>query len=208
MYVLLRMPMYKFIILFFFSLQFAQAQLSKTDIFNPKLDSLLFEEDYWETELTDMTDLNSVVQYIHSDPFRAYFIANIPAGNPLMRDISVNSFYGARNHPIHNVVKFHRGIDLAGKLGEKVVSSGNGYVLETGFKADLGNYIKIRHKYGFEAIYGHLSKVNVKKGQLVTKNQVIGKVGATGKVTGPHLHYTLKKNEGYLDPFDFLFMSF
>jgi murein DD-endopeptidase MepM/ murein hydrolase activator NlpD len=105
-------------------------------------------------------------------------------------------------------MKFHRGIDLQGIDGEQVIASGNGKVIDTGFREDLGNFIKIKHKYGFESVYGHLSKIKIKKGQLVTKGQVIGRVGSTGKVTGPHLHYTLKKNETYLDPFDFLFMSF
>ena len=165
-------------------------------------------EDYWETELSPLRELNSIVRYIFQDPFNYLFIDNIPGGNPLERDISVNSHYGTRVHPIHGVYKFHRGIDLQGTLGEAVVASGHGKVIATGFKADLGNYIKIQHKYGFESIYGHLSKISIKKGQIVKKYQRIGLVGATGKVTGPHLHYTLKKNETYLDPFDFLYMNF
>lgn len=165
-------------------------------------------DDHWEKELSPMTDLGEVVSYIHNDPFRSLFIRDIPAGNPLEREIEVNSFFGARKHPIHKVLKFHRGIDLGGKTGEYVVSSGNGVVTETGFQEDLGYFVKIRHKYGFESIYGHLSKISVKKGLEVQKNTRIGKVGATGKVTGPHLHYTLKKNGQYVDPFEFLFMKF
>ncbi|MCD8539840.1 MAG: M23 family metallopeptidase [Leadbetterella sp.] len=165
-------------------------------------------DDYWEKELSPMTDLGEVVNYIHNDPFKHLFIHLIPAGNPLEREIEVNSFYGARKHPVHKVLKFHRGIDLEGKTGEYVISSGNGVVSEAGFQEDLGYFVKIRHKYGFESIYGHLSRISVKKGQEVHKNNRIGKVGASGKVTGPHLHYTLKKNGEYLDPFDFLFMKF
>lgn len=165
-------------------------------------------DDYWEKELSPMTDLGEVVSYIHNDPFRSLFIHHVPAGNPLERDIEVNSFYGARKHPIHKVLKFHRGIDLEGKTGEYVISSGNGVVTETGFLEDLGYFVKVRHKYGFESIYGHLSRIIVKKGQEIQKNTRIGRVGASGKVTGPHLHYTLKKNGEYLDPFDFLFMKF
>jgi murein DD-endopeptidase MepM/ murein hydrolase activator NlpD len=177
--------------------------------FNDKsADSTFKIEDYWEVELAPLSDLNQVVSYIHNDPFNYLFIENIPGGNPLERDIAVNSHYGARKHPVHKVLKFHRGIDLAGKNGEFVVASGKGVVIDTGFQADLGNYVKVKHKYGFESIYGHLSKITVKKGQEVLKDMRIGKVGSTGKVTGPHLHYTLKKNGEYLDPFDFLFMKF
>lgn len=193
-----------FLFLFFINISFAQLS-TKTKV---EIDSTLAFEDYWEEELTPLTELNEVVSFIHNDPFNFIFIDNIPSGNPLAREISVNSFYGARLHPIHKILKFHRGIDLQGINGEKAIASGNGKIIETGFKEDLGNYIKIQHNYGFESIYGHLSKIIVKKGQKVVKGQLIGKVGQTGKVTGPHLHYTLKKNDNYLDPFDFLFMKF
>lgn len=171
-------------------------------------DSTHFVNDYWEEELAPIEDLAQVVNYIHNDHFKYLFVENVPAGNPLEREISVNSFYGMRNHPVHGVTKFHRGIDLQGKTGEYVVASGNGVVIAAGFQADLGNFVKLKHKYGFESIYGHLSKITVKVGQEVLKDMRIGKVGSTGKVTGPHLHYTLKKNGKYLDPFDFLFMNF
>lgn len=166
------------------------------------------EEDFWETELSPLTNLIEILNFIHNDPFRSEHIQNIPAGYPLKQEININSFYGIRRHPVHQVIKFHRGIDLKGNTGEAAIATGNGMVIETGFKQDIGNYIKIKHKYGFETIYGHLSKVKVKKGDIVVKLQIIGLVGATGTVTGPHLHYTVKKNNLYLDPFDFLFMEF
>ncbi len=193
----------RLILVFLFS-----TQLSFSQSFYKGTDSLFTVEDYWQEELAPMTDLNQMVMYIHNDPFKTYFLNSIPAGNPLEREINVNSFYGARNHPVHKVLKFHRGIDLAGKVGEYVVASGEGEVVATGFQEDLGYFVKIQHSYGFESIYGHLSKILTKKGDIVCRDQRIGKVGATGKVTGPHLHYTLKKNGEYIDPFDFLFMGF
>lgn len=165
-------------------------------------------EDYWETELTPLVEVNDMLRHIYNDPFKEQFIHAIPAGYPLKKDVDINSFYGYRNHPVHKVMIFHRGIDLKGATGEKAIATGDGDVIETGFKTDLGNYIKIKHCYGFESIYGHLNKISVKKGQHVKRSQVIGEVGATGTVTGPHLHYTLKKNNHYIDPFDFLFMNF
>lgn len=189
--------------LLLFSLHSLQAQL------NYKGKGMMEDlEDYWEKEVSPMTELNEMVAYIHNDPFKHVFIGNIPAGNPLERDLEVNSFYGARKHPIHKVLKFHRGIDLEGKSGEVVISSGAGVVTETGHQEDLGYFVRVKHKYGFESLYGHLSKITAKKGQQVEKGTRIGLVGASGKVTGPHLHYTLKKNGTYLDPFDFLFMEF
>ncbi len=194
---------FSFLILFFHFQSFGQQSSIKSLEF-----AKINTDDYWEEELSPMTGLMDIVRYIHSDPFREDFIANIPAGNPLVRDISVNSFFGMRKHPVDHVSKFHRGIDLQGTFGELVISSGNGTVYSCGFDAHLGNFVKIRHKYGFESIYGHLTTIKVKSGQHINHNQLIGTVGATGKVTGPHLHYTLKKNGEYIDPFDFLFMQF
>lgn len=185
------------------TLVFAQPQLVS---YNESLNSV--EEDFWETELSPLTNLIDILNFIQADPFRSERIQNIPAGYPLKQEININSFYGVRRHPVHQVIKFHRGIDLKGNTGEIAIATGDGIVFETGFKEDIGNYIKIRHKYGFETIYGHLNKIKVKKGQKVVKSQIIGLVGATGTVTGPHLHYTIKKNNLYLDPFDFLFMEF
>ncbi|MGL4629739.1 MAG: M23 family metallopeptidase [Leadbetterella sp.] len=174
----------------------------------PPIDTANSIEDYWEQELSPMTDIGQMVSYIHNDPLNYLFTANIPGANPLERDISVNSHYGVRFHPVHKVSKFHKGIDLKGTFGEPVIASGNGIVISAGFDEHLGNFIKIKHKYGFESIYGHLQKIYVSKNQKVTKGERIGEVGATGKVTGPHLHYTLKKNTTYLDPFEFLYMTF
>lgn len=198
------MKLFFFILGFFFSfIGFAQDSFVESNKY-----TIETNEDYYESELGPMTDLNQIVSYIHSDPFLETLVISIPAGYPLRKEVDVNSFYGARFHPIHASVKFHRGIDLKSITGDIVQSTGEGYVLEAGEKSDLGKYIKIRHKYGFESIYGHLSVIGVKAGEKVSKNQFIGRVGATGAVTGPHLHYTLKKNGNYLDPFDFLFMNF
>ncbi len=166
------------------------------------------EMDYWEKSLTPIADVNDVLKHIYNNPFKEQMLNNIPAGYPMKKEISINSFYGFRNHPVHRMAIFHKGIDLKGKTGENAVATGSGEVVDSGFKKDLGNFVKIRHCYGFESIYGHLSVVLVKKGKYVVKGQVVGKVGATGIVTGPHLHYTLKKNHQYIDPFDFLFLNF
>lgn len=199
--------MHRIVFILIFISKSGFCQLSVKLNVSPK-DTIFEINDYWLADLSPLTDLNDIVSYIHRDPFRSDFIHKIPAGNPLVREISVNSFYGNRIHPIHKVSKFHKGIDLQGTFGEKVLASGDGKVISCGYDVNLGNFIKIHHNYGFESIYGHLSKINVKKGQILKNNEIIGLIGATGNVTGPHLHYTLKKNGSYIDPFDFIFMSF
>lgn len=169
--------------------------------------STVVKEDSWKG-LNYLREVPEILRYIYNQPFKESFIHTIPAGSPLERSIHINSFFGSRNHPVHQVTKFHQGIDLKGGMGEKVYATGEGLVLEAGFKKDMGNYIRIRHEFGFETIYGHLSKIAVKRGQKISCRQLIGKVGASGTVTGPHLHYTLKKNNQFIDPFDFLYLDF
>lgn len=192
----------------FFAFSFLISATAFGQLSNKSKDTTSDVKEFWEEELMLMEDLEQIVNYVHNDPFKENYVRFIPAGNPLEREIAVNSFYGVRKHPVHKLMRFHKGIDLAGTSNEFVIASGDGVVIATGFEENLGNFIKIKHKYGFESIYGHLSQILVKKGQIVPKGLRIGKVGSTGKVTGPHLHYTLKKNGTYLDPFDFLFMSF
>lgn len=174
----------------------------------PVLYPTLSEKDEWDERISPLIDAQELVALIYNEPFREEFIFHIPAGYPLTDEVNVNSHYGVRNHPVHNVVKFHKGTDLKSKTGDLVVTTGDGFVLQTGFDKGLGNFVKIRHKYGFESVYGHLSAISVKKGKAIKKGETVGKVGATGTVTGPHLHYTIKKNGFFMDPFDFLFMKF
>ena len=87
-------------------------------------------EDYWETELTPLVEVNDMLRHIYNDPFKEQFIHAIPAGYPLKKDVDINSFYGYRNHPVHKVSLFHRGIDLKGATGEKAIATGDGNVIE------------------------------------------------------------------------------
>lgn len=160
-----------------------------------------------EIKLSETTDLQSILSLIYSPVFIEKYLSKIPSAYPLDKQISVTSHYGVRQHPVHQVLKFHKGTDLKGQTGEIVLASGDGMVIQTGFDEHLGNFIKVQHSYGFESIYGHLSKISIKKGQKITQGMPIGKVGATGTVTGPHLHYTIKKNGVFLDPFEFIYLS-
>ena len=97
--------------------------------------------------------------------------------------------YGYRIHPITGKRTFHNGIDLSNKKGTPIYTTANGEVISVGYKTKLGKYIKIKHKFGFVTVYGHLSKSIVKKGDKLSKGTIIGEMGSTGKSTGSHLHY-------------------
>lgn len=122
--------------------------------------------------------------------------------------IDISSPYGYREHPIKKEVLFHEGIDISAYPGTPVYSTAQGRVEKVLYsKYGYGNRIVIKHAYGFETLYAHLGVINVKKGQWVNKNQLIGTVGNTGLSTGPHLHYEIHKHKNPRDPLGYFYVS-
>lgn len=113
----------------------------------------------------------------------------------------LSSDYGYRQSPFGGEKQFHRGIDMAAPEGTKVYACKSGTVASV-VKLDktFGNYIVIKHVNGLSSIYAHLSKIEVKPGELVSTGAQIGRVGQTGKVTGPHLHFEIRQNGQPTDP--------
>ncbi len=114
---------------------------------------------------------------------------------PLSR-LHIRSSYGWRRHPVTGHRAMHRGVDLRGRTGEKVHAVSAGKVVISSFNEFAGNKIGIRHRDGSTSFYYHLSTRGVKVGDWVRSHQVIGRVGATGRVTGAHLHFGFKKPNG------------
>ncbi len=105
----------------------------------------------------------------------------------------VSSTFGLRHHPVTGEYKNHQGIDLASPIGTPVLAASDGVVAFKGWQGGYGNLIVLRHRNGYETRYGHLSRFGaVAVGQRVRQGEVIGFVGATGMVTGPHLHYEVR----------------
>lgn len=130
-------------------------------------------------------------------------IAFTPIGYPA--NFIMNSRFGYRSDPIRRGrVEFHPGIDFKGRRGDAVKSTADGKVIIAGWFQGYGKCVKIRHKNNLETLYGHLSKVNVKEGQMVNTGQVIGQVGSTGHSTGNHLHYEVRKNGKPVNPGSYL----
>ena len=119
---------------------------------------------------------------------------------PPMEHYYVTSKYGNRKHPVTKKWRFHHGIDLAGTWQENIRVSADGVVTFAGYHGSFGKVIRIRHNYGIRTTYGHLAKILVKKGQIVSEGQVIGKMGKTGRVDGAHLHYEISVNGKSKDP--------
>jgi len=130
-------------------------------------------------------------------------IAIIPVGKPVSGKIT--SRYGYRNSPFSKHTReFHGGIDFRGKIGEEVVATADGVVENAASVSDYGKYIIIKHKKGYKTLYAHLSKIEVTKGQRVAAGEKIGEIGSTGRSTGPHLHYEIKKNGKRINPIKYV----
>lgn len=105
----------------------------------------------------------------------------------------VSSPYGFRKDPFTNKKRFHKGVDIACVTGSKVKAAASGKVVATGERSDYGKYIIIRHQNNYVTLYGHLSRIKTKSGNFVRQGEVIGLSGSTGRSTGPHLHFEVRK---------------
>ena len=103
-------------------------------------------------------------------------------------------------HPISNEEYFHNGTDIVAKLGTKIFPVADGIIIEKGFKQSEGNYIIIQHDNGYKSMYSHLSRFTCEIGDQVNTKRAIGKLGATGIVTGPVLHLSIYKNDELVNP--------
>jgi murein DD-endopeptidase MepM/ murein hydrolase activator NlpD len=106
----------------------------------------------------------------------------------------ISSGYGYRRDPFTNALQFHRGVDIAAPAGSPVRAALDGRVTLVAEDPVLGLYIAIRHQIGFSTVYGHLQQALVRAGDAVARGQRIGLVGSSGKATGPHLHFEVRKN--------------
>ena len=112
--------------------------------------------------------------------------------------------YGTRRDPFTRKSAFHPGIDISSPVGAKVVATADGVVAFAGRQVNYGKLVKIQHRFGVGTRYGHLKQIVVEKGQHLKKGDVIGYVGATGRATGPHVHYEVRLNGRALNPLRFL----
>lgn len=134
----------------------------------------------------------------------------IPAIQPISnKDLTrMASGYGMRIDPVYNVSKMHWGMDFTAPTGTEIYATGSGKVVESNYSnGGYGNRIKIDHGYGYQSLYAHMSSIAVKKGDKVTRGQVIGYVGNTGKSVGPHLHYEVIKNGNKINPVYFYYQD-
>lgn len=117
---------------------------------------------------------------------------------------SISSPFGSRFHPIDKENKFHSGIDFVAEFATSIHATADGTVTFAGYKGGYGKCVIIKHKYGFETIYAHLTGYYTRTGAKIKKGDIIAFLGNTGKSTGAHLHYEVKKNGKAINPEDFI----
>ena len=116
----------------------------------------------------------------------------------------LSSMVGSRPDPITGGADYHQGLDISADQGSAVYATADGVVSFASREGAYGNLITIDHGYGLETRYGHLSRYDVKAGAKVKRGDIIGRVGSTGRATGPHLHYEVRANGRLLNPLQLL----
>ena len=123
---------------------------------------------------------------------------------PLTSYKRISDEYGYRMHPTLGVQKFHNGVDFAAPSGTPILAAYGGTVVGAAYNSSMGNYVMINHGDGLYTIYMHASALYVSQGQTVSKGEQIAAVGSTGRSTGPHLHFSVRVNGEYVNPWNYL----
>ena len=179
-----------------------ESYLSQRGITNIKVSGGLGGPSYQGSAHLDTSHiefLESRAEQILSD------IRSIPLGYPVYGRIT--STLGWRKNPFGKGYEFHTGIDIEALAGAKVRATADGVVDFAGWYGEYGNTVILKHSSGYTTLYAHLSKIEVKPGQEVKAGQVLGRVGSTGRSTGPHLHYEVRLNGKHLNPSSFLVLK-
>lgn len=136
-------------------------------------------------------------------------IASIPAIMPInQRDLkhAVTSGFGWRTHPIYKTQEFHPGMDLTAEQGTPIYATGDGVVeVADNLAQGYGNHVVINHGFGYQTLYGHMSRIACTVGKKVIRGQLIGYVGSTGLSTAPHVHYEVIKNGEKTNPINYYY---
>jgi murein DD-endopeptidase MepM/ murein hydrolase activator NlpD len=131
-------------------------------------------------------------------------LSSVPVRKPIFGEIDMSSPFGMRMDPFVKGPAIHTGIDMRGDTGDPVRATANGTITVAGVNGGYGKMIEIDHGNDLTTRYGHLSEIDVKVGQSVKLGQIIGKIGSTGRSTGPHLHYETRLDGEAVNPEKYL----
>lgn len=137
---------------------------------------------------------------------RSKMLSSTPSIAPV-RGILTDGF-GGRRDPFTGERGSHSAVDISTDHGQPVRAPADGVVVKAEWANGYGNVIYVSHGYGYSTRYGHLSKFNVKPGQRIQRNDILGYVGSTGRSTGPHLHYEVRVNNNPVNPLEYILNAF
>ena len=178
----------------------------KNEISFPRYDSIL-EIDMYDTYLSFIDDkmeqLEKTIPYSYSS-YREN--ENILLSTPSIWPVRgwLSSYFGKRIDPFTQAEKFHEGLDIANNVGLPIKVTANGVVIFSGERGGYGNVIIVKHNYSLETRYAHLQSSVVSVGQRVKKGELIGYLGNSGRSSGPHLHYEVRKNGIPVNPMNYI----
>ena len=139
---------------------------------------------------------------------REEIIQNIPNNWPIIGGGFVTSPYGLRRSPFTGKMAMHQGVDVSWWPGAPIRATADGVVVFSGMKGGYGRTVQVQHEYGFQTLYGHLSRIVAYEGKRVKKGEIIGFLGRTGRATGFHLHYEVRIGTTAVDPMIFMTTEF
>lgn len=144
-------------------------------------------------------------QMLTCDNERLYMILDsLPLGSPILDTLKLSSKYGWRRNPLGNGWGFHSGLDIYAAWRDTVYASGNGKINKAYWFGGYGRCVVIAHIGGYKSYYAHLYKIFVEEGDSIKKGEPIGRAGNSGAVTGPHLHYEIRRGEETTDPLEYI----
>jgi murein DD-endopeptidase MepM/ murein hydrolase activator NlpD len=131
-------------------------------------------------------------------------IEQLPLARPMAGDHDFTSNYGYRTDPFTRGLAMHTGVDFRAEAGSSIMATAPGKVVVAEYNGGYGNMVEVEHANGLSTRYAHMSAISVTTGQMVKAGTVVGRVGTTGRSTGPHLHYETRINDEPVDPTRFL----
>ena len=152
---------------------------------------------FFDTKVKELDEALVLLEKMKSEARR------IPIADPSSGH-SISSSFGVRQDPLLGTPAMHSGMDFRSPAGSPARATAAGTVVKAGWYGGYGRMVEIEHASGFSTRYGHLSKILVKEGQAVLTGDMVGKVGSSGRSTGPHLHYEIRRNGDAINPVRFL----
>lgn len=152
---------------------------------------------FFDTKVKELDEAIDLLDRVKSEAL------SLPISNPSPGH-SISSTFGVRKDPLLGTPAMHSGLDFRAPMGSPARVTASGTVISAGWNGGYGRMVEVQHANGFTTRYGHLSKILVKEGQKLSTGDVVGKVGSSGRSTGPHLHYEVRRHGDALNPVRFL----